>query len=100
MRFRSYMASNISHDPAILYAVLAVSARHREIISGTDNRHADNFEQKCLEHLIPKLGHVSEPITEAALASALLIRLLEEMTGKMPLIVSKAKYGHVVLISG
>lgn len=81
MNFRSYISSHISNDAAILYAVLAVSARHREVTMGIDGE-SHKYEQQCLEELIPSLNDTSKVLQDAVFASALLLRLLEEMTRK------------------
>lgn len=74
----------ISHDAAILYAVLAISTKHRELTTGLKGiEQADEYERKCLEVLIPSLNHTDGALQDAVLASALLIRLFEEMTGTL-----------------
>ncbi|KAK2596324.1 hypothetical protein N8I77_013220 [Diaporthe amygdali] len=81
MHFRSYIRSMIPHDAAILYAVLAISTKHRELMTGLKGiEEADEYERKCLEVLIPSLNDTDRALQDAALASALLLRLFEEMS--------------------
>ena len=71
----------MSSQPCILFAVLAVSARHREAVE-SGNFNSNEYERGCLEILIPALNN-NDPIEtpdEALIISALLLRLLEEMT--------------------
>lgn len=83
MHFRSYIRSMIPHDAAILYAVLAISTKHRELMTGLKGiEDADEYERKCLEVLIPSLNDTDRALQDAALASALLLRLFEEMSGE------------------
>lgn len=82
MHFRSYVATTISTDLTIRYAVLAICARHREVTMRIDNRMAVEYERRCLEALIPSLGDTATVLNERALASAIILRLLNEMTGK------------------
>ena len=81
MHFRSFVGSTISNDPSILFAVLAISARHREVTMGADNCNSHEYERKCLKNLIPSLSNTAKDLDDTVLASAVLIRLLEEMTG-------------------
>jgi len=81
MQFRSFVGSTVLNDAAVLYAVLAVCARHREITTGVGDQKSNEYERKCLEVLIPSLNDTTKVLQETTLASALLLRLLEEMTG-------------------
>lgn len=82
MSFRSYIGTAISNHPALLYAVLAVSARHRELTTSIGYSNSFEYEQQCLEILIPSLNDTTAVLQDSILASALLLRLLDEMTGK------------------
>lgn len=83
MHFRSFVGSTISNDPSILFAVLAISARHREVTMGVSTCDSHEYERKCLENLIPSLNNTAKSLDDTVLASAVLIRLLEEMTGML-----------------
>lgn len=82
MSFRSYIGTSISNHPALLYAVLAVSARHRELTTSIGYSNSFEYEQRCLEILIPSLNDTTAVLQDSILASALLLRLLDEMTGE------------------
>lgn len=69
-------------DATILYAVLAISARHRELTMGIGNHKSHIYESRCLEVLIPSLNDQTIALSDGLLASAMLLRLLEEMTGR------------------
>lgn len=81
MHFRSFFGSTIFNDSSILFAVLAISARHRELTMGIDNCNSHEYERQCLENLIPSLNDTTKVLDDSVLASAVLVRLLEEMTG-------------------
>jgi len=81
MQFRSFVGSTVFNDAAVLYAVLAICARHREITTGVGEQKSNEYERKCLQVLIPSLYNITEVLQETTLASALLLRLLGEMTG-------------------
>ncbi|POR35324.1 Uncharacterized protein TPAR_04457 [Tolypocladium paradoxum] len=80
MHFRAYVGSTASHDATVLYAVLAISAKHREVTMGVDGHRSIEYERQCLEALIPSLNDTTKVLHEPLLASALLLRLLNEMT--------------------
>ncbi|KAF5528379.1 hypothetical protein CGCA056_v001392 [Colletotrichum aenigma] len=79
--FGSYIKSTLRRDPGILYAVLAVSARYLEAVR-SEEWDSNEYERKCLGILIPMLNdrNVAEPQGDGVLVSALLLRLLDEMT--------------------
>lgn len=81
MSFGSYIGTTMSNDASILYAVLAISSRHRELTAGDIGHRSNEYERRCLEELIPSLNSTGRVFGESALASAVLLRLLEEMTG-------------------
>lgn len=81
MHFRSCVGSTIANDAAILYSVLAISARHRKLTMGVEGDNSDEYERRCLEILIPTLSDTSGALQDSVLASALILRLFEEMTG-------------------
>lgn len=70
-------------DPGILYAVLAVSARHLEA-TGSTYCNSNEYERECLAILIPMFNkdHCSQSQHDGVLVPALLLRLLDEMTGR------------------
>lgn len=82
MNFRSYVGSTMSKDIELLYAVLATSARHLELTQGLPGNKSDEYQQNCLQILIPSLNDATKALPDTIMASALLLRLLEEMTGQ------------------
>ncbi|KAA8646718.1 uncharacterized protein ATNIH1004_005393 [Aspergillus tanneri] len=64
----------------ILYAILAVSARHQSSSSDEMRLFADECQQNCLKALIPALNDYENAIQETVFASAVILRLFEEMT--------------------
>ncbi|KAI0434458.1 hypothetical protein F5Y09DRAFT_252925 [Xylaria sp. FL1042] len=79
--FRSYLQATMSTEPCILYAILAVSARHLEAI-GEEYYNSNEYERECLGLMIPMFNdkdYMQEP-DDGLLVSALLLRCLEEMT--------------------
>ena len=67
----------------LLYAVLAVSARHQSLTGQRTNKVADEYQRRCLTNLIPVLNDPSNTSGDAVLASATILRFFEEMTGKL-----------------
>lgn len=80
MNFKTHVQSTVSHNAAIAYAVLAISARHRELTMGVRNHKSNEYERACLQVLIPSLSDETMVLGDSLLASAVLLRLLEEMT--------------------
>ena len=72
----------MSKDIELLYAVLAISARHLELTQGLPGNKSDEYQQNCLQILIPSLNDATKALPDTIMASALLLRLLEEMTGQ------------------
>ncbi|KAI0965461.1 hypothetical protein F4678DRAFT_452680 [Xylaria arbuscula] len=79
--FRSYIQATMSRETCILFAILAVSARHLEAI-GDEYYNSNEYERECLGLMIPMFNgrnDMQEP-DDGLLVSALLLRCLEEMT--------------------
>ncbi|KAI1751950.1 hypothetical protein F4782DRAFT_502717 [Xylaria castorea] len=79
--FRSHIQATMRSQPCILFAILAVSARHLEAI-GEEYFNSNEYERECLRIMIPMLNDkysMQEP-DDSLLVSALLLRCLEEMT--------------------
>lgn len=83
MNFRSYINAAACYDLTLYYAVLAVAAKHRNLGSAAADPKADEYQRRCLETLIPALNDDSTVLAENILACALILRLLEEMTGML-----------------
>lgn len=81
MRFRAYVGSKAPENPTLLYAVLAVAARHRSLRNGIDDVRADDYQRRCLETLTLALNNTEETLNETILMASLVLRFLEEMTG-------------------
>lgn len=64
-----------------MYAVLTVAARHQRSHSERERLIADEYQQYCLESLISALGNSEKTLDESLFASAVILRLSEEMTG-------------------
>jgi hypothetical protein len=82
MNFRSYVGSTMSKEIELLYAVLAISARQLELTQGLPGNKSDEYQQNCLQILIPSLNDATKALPDTIMTSALLLRLLEEMTGQ------------------
>lgn len=64
-------------------AILALSARHLSRTTQFDSFVADHYHQECLQTLIPILGESTAVLDDALLAALVVLRLLEEMDGKL-----------------
>ncbi|KAJ5113700.1 hypothetical protein N7456_002234 [Penicillium angulare] len=80
--YRNYIANHAATDMTLLYAVLAVSARHQSSTGQKLSQLADEYQRHCLKRLIPALSDPSTTSGDAVLASATVLRFFEEMTGK------------------
>ncbi|KAF2099935.1 hypothetical protein NA57DRAFT_75437 [Rhizodiscina lignyota] len=60
-------------------AMFALSARHLSLISEFDTYIANQYQQQCLESLIPLLDEPDTLADEALLAALVILRLLEEL---------------------
>ncbi|KAI0812118.1 hypothetical protein GGR55DRAFT_612985 [Xylaria sp. FL0064] len=81
VHFRSYIKATMSSEPCILFAILAVSARHLEAV-GEEYYSSNEYERECLGLMIPMFNdhdYMQKP-DDGLLVSALLLRCLEEMT--------------------
>ncbi|KAJ3534187.1 hypothetical protein NM208_g7649 [Fusarium decemcellulare] len=88
--FRSFIQSRLFQDLGLLYTVLAVAARHREATEDVYCK-SNEYERECLAILIPTLNnnHETQSEDDGILVSALILRLLDEMTdptGRRPVI--------------
>jgi hypothetical protein len=68
-------------SPPLLYAILAVSARHLSVTKGYDIDEADRYHRECLGLLIPILDDSSAALSEALYAATVILRLFEEISG-------------------
>ncbi|QMW42327.1 hypothetical protein G4B11_005651, partial [Aspergillus flavus] len=82
--FYTYIASSASSNPILLYAVLTVAARHQRSHSERERLLADEYQQYCLESLISALDNSEKTLDESLFASAVILRLSEEMTEPSP----------------
>ncbi|KAL7939941.1 hypothetical protein V8C42DRAFT_117826 [Trichoderma barbatum] len=80
MHFRAYVAATLSNKASILFTVLAISARHCELTKGSNDYKSHKYKQQCLKVLIPSLNDITKALQDTVLASAVLLRLLDEMT--------------------
>ncbi|KAF9888545.1 hypothetical protein FE257_008476 [Aspergillus nanangensis] len=78
--FRTYVGNNSASDITLLYAVLAVSARHQSTSHHWQSRVADEYQQRCLRSLIAALNDQEKTLPDTILASAAILRFFEEMT--------------------
>ncbi|KAE8149772.1 hypothetical protein BDV25DRAFT_130105 [Aspergillus avenaceus] len=82
--FYTYIAKSAHTNPILLYAVLTVSARHQRSNSERERYVADQYQQHCLESLILALSDSEKTLNESLFASAVILRLSEEMTEPSP----------------
>ncbi|KAE8140013.1 hypothetical protein BDV38DRAFT_269417 [Aspergillus pseudotamarii] len=82
--FYTYIASSASSNPILMYAVLTVAARHQRSHSERERLIADEYQQYCLESLISALDNSEKTLDESLFASAVILRLSEEMTEPSP----------------
>ncbi|EXL67774.1 hypothetical protein FOPG_16117 [Fusarium oxysporum f. sp. conglutinans race 2 54008] len=64
MHFNSYIRSAIPGDSTLLYAILEISSIHREVTAGILGCKSVEYEQRCLEDLIPSLTDSTKTMPE------------------------------------
>jgi hypothetical protein len=92
--FRNYVANAAATNETLLYAIFAVSARHQSQ-SSSSSRYlvfAEECQYKCLSSLISALNDYDTTVKEDVFASALILRLIEEMTGTFLIIYAVGNY--------
>ncbi|OGM49456.1 hypothetical protein ABOM_001642, partial [Aspergillus bombycis] len=75
--FRTYIANNTATDITLLYAVLAVSARHQSKSLKTQSHIADEYQKRCLIVLIAMEEPPEAGICTHTLSAQLLLRIRE-----------------------
>ncbi len=76
--FRTVVPQRAATCPLLLNAIYALSARHLSRISNYDPFAADKYHQECLKRVIPILNDSAAVLDENLLASAIILRHLEE----------------------
>jgi hypothetical protein len=79
--FETHVVNLAAHDHKLLFALLAVSATHRSRINGCDDHAGDYYQRRCLNLLIPALNDEQAALSTNLLATGLVLRFFEEMTG-------------------
>lgn len=79
--FAACVVSLAAEDQTLLYAILAVSAKHQSRVTGQDDGSGDYYQRCCLDILIPALNSTAAANPDHLLATAVILRLFEEMTG-------------------
>lgn len=77
--FRFVIPQLAVHDPILLNAILAASARHLSRTTNADPYIADKYHQECIQHLIPMLSDENAVLNENLLAATVILRFLEEI---------------------
>jgi hypothetical protein len=83
--FATLVVQQAVKSPTLLYAILATSARHLSMISDFDAYLADKYHRECLELLIHIVGDSSALLDDALCAATVILRLFEEISGKVEL---------------
>ncbi|KNG83297.1 hypothetical protein ANOM_008730 [Aspergillus nomiae NRRL 13137] len=78
--FRTYIGNNAATEITLLYAALAVSARHQSTSLNWQSHVADEYQKRCLRSLIAALNDQETALPDTILASAAILRFFEEMT--------------------
>ncbi|KAK6396062.1 hypothetical protein LTR65_010172 [Meristemomyces frigidus] len=77
--FRNIVPQRAATCPTLLNAIFALSARHLSRIGQYDPLISNRYHQECLKHLIPMLDDTTAILDENLLASAIILRHLEEI---------------------
>ena len=64
--------------PALMNAILAISARHTSFISGRNDQESDRYHANCLSSLIPALDDIGDVFDENLFITVVVLRLYEE----------------------
>ncbi|KAL4939347.1 hypothetical protein BDV06DRAFT_38061 [Aspergillus oleicola] len=65
--------------PMVLKAILALSARHSAIMSGSNDWEASEYHSQCVELLIQALSKAEESYDDNLLITVVILRMYEEM---------------------
>ena len=84
--FRLEVPIRAATSTTLLYAIFALSSRHLAITSDYDDFACDRYHQDCLASLIPTLSDPNAVMNDSLLAAIVLLRTLEELSGKLFLI--------------
>lgn len=68
--------------PVLLYSILALSAIHLNRTAEYDVNEAEEYHEKCIELLLPLVEDKRVITDGAVLASSVLLRFYEEISGK------------------
>ena len=94
--FRNVVPQRAMNDPILMNAILAASARHFSRVSGGDPYVADEYHQRCIQHLIPMLSDEAAVLDENILASTVILRYLEEIDVPLSGKVHTDGAGHLI----
>lgn len=78
--FRRTVPARAGDHPILLYSLLTLSSRHLAFLNGVDSLEAEELYNESLNLLIPILNNPEAMADETILASAVLLRLYEELT--------------------
>lgn len=67
----------------LLYSILALSAIHMNRVGDYDVNEAEQYHEKCVELLLPMLNDKRVITDGAVLASSVLLRFYEEISGML-----------------
>lgn len=84
--FGTQVVELAAHDQTLLFALFAISATHQSRLSGFDDYSGDFYQRRCLNILIPALNDEHAPFSTNLLATGIVLRFFEEMTGVLILI--------------
>jgi hypothetical protein len=79
--------------PVLLYSLLSLSAIHMNRVGHYDINEAENYHEKCIELLLPMLNEDHAITDGALLASSVLLRFYEELSGKITRNATKTRIG-------
>jgi hypothetical protein len=66
-------------------AIFALFARHLSRVGSYDPYASERYHQECLQSLIPMLNDTATIMDEDLFAATIILRVLEEMDGKLSL---------------
>jgi len=81
--FSKELPARAAHCDLLFYAILTLSSRHLSRINFQNTYEAEEYHERCLNILIPIFNNEEAIADENILATAVLLRLYEEMTASV-----------------
>lgn len=87
--FTTIVPQRAVHCPLLLYSIIATASIHRSRMFGQADEFSEEYQAKCVRILIRFLDDLDSSLDENFLASVVVLRKCEEMSGRLSLNIIK-----------